>query len=96
MSESIELGSYVADVITGYSGVVIAITHWLYGCVRAGVQSKKLKEDGTFPEAVWFDIKQLFIVEEEIIEEKETKVYGDTIGGDPYLKPERARDPKSF
>lgn len=39
----VNLGQVVRDRITGYSGVVIGRTDWLYGCVRYGVQSTELK-----------------------------------------------------
>lgn len=39
MSERIELGNYVKDIVTGFSGVAVSRTEYLNGCVRYGVQS---------------------------------------------------------
>lgn len=38
------LGDRVKDEITGLSGIVIAVTQWLNGCVRMQVQPEKLKD----------------------------------------------------
>ena len=54
----IELNDVVEDRITGFTGVVIGRTEWLYGCVRFGVQSEELK-DGKPLEHQWFDEQQL-------------------------------------
>lgn len=32
--QKVELGDLVKSEITGEQGVAVAITHWLYGCVR--------------------------------------------------------------
>lgn len=53
----IKLGDNVKDTITGYTGVVVARTEWLYGCVRFGVQSKELK-DGKPMDVYWLDEAQ--------------------------------------
>ena len=55
---SIKLGDTVADNITGFSGIAIARTDWLTGCVRFGLQSKELK-DGKPIEVEWFDESRL-------------------------------------
>ena len=54
----IKLGTKVTDSITGMTGIAIARTDWLYGCVRYGVQPEELK-DGKPVEAQWFDEAQL-------------------------------------
>lgn len=41
-----ELGSRAKCKITGYEGMLIARTEWLYGCVRYTLQSGKLQESG--------------------------------------------------
>jgi len=41
----IKLGIRVKDSITGYEGVAIARTDWLYGCVRITIQGD-LDKDG--------------------------------------------------
>jgi hypothetical protein len=59
--QTIPLGSLVKDKITGFSGIATAVTVWLTGCTRYGVQPKKLKE-GKVEEATWFDQDQLSII----------------------------------
>ena len=54
----IKLGDIVQDRISGFKGIVIARTEWLYGCTGIGVKptkSKKLKDDGTPADIQWFD-----------------------------------------
>ena len=57
--KKIKLGTPVTDSITGLTGIAVARTEWLYGCMRIGVQSKKIKDDGTLNEPQWFDEAQL-------------------------------------
>ena len=52
---AIKLGQIVRDRISGFEGIVIARTEWLYGCTGIGVRSKTLKEDGTIRDTQWFD-----------------------------------------
>jgi hypothetical protein len=61
------LGDKVKDSITGFQGIVVAITNWINGCTRCGVQSQNLDEKGLPSEAQWFDEPQLcVIVEQEV------------------------------
>lgn len=39
-----KLGDTLTDSITGFTGVAIARTEWLNGCVRWTLQSKELKD----------------------------------------------------
>lgn len=43
----IALGDIVRDRITGFEGVAVCLTFWLYNCVRVGVQPTKLHEGKT-------------------------------------------------
>jgi hypothetical protein len=54
-----KLGSRAKDRITGFSGIVVARTDWLYGCTRYAVQSEELDKDGAPVEAQWFDEQSL-------------------------------------
>jgi hypothetical protein len=67
---AIELGQKVKDPITGYKGIAIGKTIWLYGCTRIGVQAIVNKE-GKVPELQWFDEPQL-----EAIPPKESRNKG--------------------
>lgn len=40
------LGSTARDKITGYEGLIIARTEWLYGCHRYILQAQKLDDKG--------------------------------------------------
>lgn len=53
----IQLGRKVKDVVTGVTGVVVARTEWLYGCVRITFQPQ-LKE-GKMPDTITLDEQQL-------------------------------------
>lgn len=50
----ITLGTMVRDKLTGFEGIAVSHTTWLYGCSRVGIQSKKL-HDGKPVEVQWFD-----------------------------------------
>lgn len=58
----INLGDRVKDKITGFYGIVVAITHWLNGCVRVSIQPEKLEKDGKIPDSQAFDEAQLVVV----------------------------------
>jgi len=54
----VELGTEVKDPITGYEGIAVCRTVYLYGCARIGVQSKVM-ENGKVPILQYFDELQL-------------------------------------
>lgn len=51
----IELGDKGKDSVTGFTGVVVARTEWLWGCVRIAIEATKLGKDGKPAEEFWFD-----------------------------------------
>ncbi len=55
---AIKLGDRVKDRTSGFSGIVLAISKYLYGCTTIGVKSEELK-DGTPIEMQWFDEQSL-------------------------------------
>lgn len=61
-AQGIALGDTARDVVTGFEGVVVAITTWLNGCVRLALQPRALK-DGKPIESQSFDVEQLELVE---------------------------------
>lgn len=83
MSEHINLGDTVRDTITGFEGVVIAATEFMYGCRRLSVQPKELK-DGSVREAETFDELQL-----EVVEPTEPREPATTGGPRPGTKSRR-------
>lgn len=58
---TIKLGDLARDTITGFTGVVVAETKWLHGCVRLTLQPKAL-HDGKPIESQTFDSPQLELV----------------------------------
>lgn len=63
----IELGVQARDKVTGYTGIVVGRTEWLYGCFRYTVQSQELK-DGKPVEPMGFDEDALEVVGASIAE----------------------------
>ena len=62
MTNEIENGDIARDGITGFEGVVICTTQWLYGCERLSLQPQALNKDGQVQEAKGFDRPQLVLV----------------------------------
>jgi hypothetical protein len=77
------------DKITGFEGIVVARDEWLNGCVRAGIQGEKLKEDGTPSDIQWFDEKQIELIAAS------TNPRRRKTGG-PTPTPKRNPDPSRF
>jgi hypothetical protein len=57
----IELGNKVKDNITGFVGIAVGRTTWLFGCNRIAVEPQELK-DGKPIEAQWFDEQRIELV----------------------------------
>jgi len=55
----VTLGKTYKDSISGFEGVAVARTTYLYGCVRVLLTPIKLKPDGDFLPDGWFDEEQL-------------------------------------
>ena len=66
----VNLGDEVLDPITGYKGVAIGLTTWLYGCERITVQMKGVNKEGELYQSQAFDEPQLKIIKKA----KKTKV----------------------
>jgi len=76
MNPKFELGDKVTDPVTGYCGIAVARTEYLWGCISIGVCSHELK-DGKPVEWQWFDENRL------------TKDTNQKIGGPQPCAPER-------
>lgn len=76
-----DLGDKVKDVITGFTGIVIAKTKYINGCSRCGVQSTELGKDGLPTESIGFDDPQLRIIAKKKVKEtsKDTGGVGDQV-----------------
>lgn len=88
--EKIELGDEAKDKITGYSGIVVAITEWLHACRRITIQPKEMK-DGQPAGNYTFDEPQVELVQKKgyLVPKQEP---GAKTGG-PSIEPTRASDP---
>ncbi len=89
MANEIELGDVVKDTISGFQGVAIGRTEWLYGCERITVQSQKLNE-GKPIACESFDLPQLVLVKKAAVKSQIKDV--NTPGG-PRPTPSRSSIP---
>ncbi len=56
---SIKLGDLARDKVTGFEGMVVAVTSWITGCDRLTLQPTKLTKDGGIAKDATFDIMRL-------------------------------------
>lgn len=82
---AINLGAAVKCSITGFQGVVVAETRWMYGCIRYLVQPVKL-EAGKMIDAQQFDEPQLIVI-------KDVKAKPVDLTGGPIRSPTRPSAP---
>ena len=59
----VKLRDIVRDQITGFEGMVVAVTKWINGCTRVIVQPQGLTSEGKPKENHVFDVEQLDIIE---------------------------------
>ncbi len=85
----VTLGKQYKDSISGFQGVAVARTTYLYGCVRVLIAPTKLKEDGDFLPDCWFDEPQLLSVRSKSIKKPSSE---DGPGG-PSRSVAPKRDP---
>ena len=86
MRPDLKLGDKARDTISGFTGIIVAITDWLNGCRRITIAPQELK-DGKRIDSDTFDCEQIERV--EIAAPKVTKPTGG-----PSISPVRERDPK--
>lgn len=93
---AIRLGQQVRDRVTGYTGIAIARTEWLNGCVRIAIQAPVDKE-GKHTDALSFDEPQIEVLNTAHVlavpEEEAHKAAKKKVGG-PYPEPKRAAAPR--
>lgn len=85
----IRLGDEVKDRISGFRGIVIAITQWFNGCSRITVATRKIGSDGK-PVDHTFDEPQLELVRAGALPRPSIDVIERTKGG-PVIEPRRQR-----
>lgn len=61
---TIQLGSKVRDMISGFSGVAVAQSVYLYGCERILIEPDRLDEKGSMIESQWVDEQRVELVEQ--------------------------------
>ena len=72
------LGKQVEDTVTGFCGIVTAVTDYLNGCTRVTVEPR-IKDDGSLPEPQYFDVQQVLVVGSGVA----SRDGGAAIGGPP-------------
>jgi hypothetical protein len=89
------LGDKVKDTVTGFEGIIVAKTDWLYGCTRCTVQPGFLDKDGKTIEAQGFDELQLELIESGVVKSKmyEAPKQAKAVIGGPAPEPSRRKDP---
>ena len=58
----VKLGDRARDVVTGFEGVAVCVSTWLYGCQRITLQPP-VGADGKLPDTACFDAPQLEVIE---------------------------------
>lgn len=95
MDGKIELGDRVRDRISGYQGLVICISDWIFGCRRPLVQGEGLTSDGKPVELQSFDEPSLELLEKGVL--KPVRPQAATVTqpktGGPQVTPLRQPDP---
>lgn len=59
------LGRQGKDTVTGFEGIIISQHQYLTGCTQYGLQPK-IKEDGSLPEAKYFDATRVQVFGEAV------------------------------
>ncbi len=83
------LGKKYKDSISGFTGVAVARTVFLHGCIRIGLCPAKVDKDGKILEDVWFDEPQLRDMRGKKVADQEVE---DANHG-PRMDAARRRDP---
>lgn len=84
---NLSLGCTAKDRISGFSGIVIAITEWLNGCQRITLAPQSISADGKLLDNQTFDAEQVEVV--TLTEFVSTKPHGG-----PAIAPTRSADPR--
>jgi hypothetical protein len=85
----IELGSRAKDKISGFEGIAVCRSTWLYGCDRYTLWAGSLDKDGKIPEGATFDEQQL-----EVLAPPAPTLLAPSDTGGPRPSPQRTPDPE--
>lgn len=70
--DNIKLGDKVKDLITGYTGIVVARTQFINGCIQYSIERKLKKGEEMHPDGVpSIDSTNLIIIEKKVIKSRE-------------------------
>lgn len=83
----LNLGDRAKDVISGFSGIVVGRTTWLYGCDRVGLQGEKLGKDGRVSDVQWFDAAQVVVVKAGVVKGAPAQMTGGPARGEETRRP---------
>lgn len=61
---TIALGSKVRDMISGFSGIAVAHSVYLYGCERILIEPDRLDDKGAMIEGQWIDEQRVEVTEQ--------------------------------
>jgi hypothetical protein len=86
----IPLGSKVRDRFTGFTGIAVAYTQWIFGCARYGVEAQQLK-DGKPLEIQWFDDQRIEMIPGEA---PTAASESQAVSGGPKLDPGYPANPR--
>ena len=92
----VKLGDRAKDIITGYRGIVVAITDWLMGCKRITIQSEELK-DGSPVDSKTFDVGHIEVLDAGAIQDRiknNDNVSNSEKPGGPRPEPSKNSAPK--
>jgi len=76
----INLGDEVRDKVTGFTGIVICLSEWFNGCLRASVQPPYDTEKKQIPNVEGFDVEQLEVITAKKAERTPKQVMRETNG----------------
>ena len=79
----INLGDKVKDIVTGFTGIAVGRTTWMYGCDRVTVQPEGVNKEGKLFETQSFDEPSLVVLK------KKAKKEGKHDTGGPNMEPHK-------
>jgi len=85
---AIKLGSKVRDSLTGFSGIAIGRTEYMYGCARIAIEPDRLDTTGKPIDVQWFDEQRV-----EVVKAQKPSVSADSSArsGGPQRDPSLSR-----
>lgn len=87
----VQLGDVAKDTISGFDGIVVCVSEWLYGCRRVTVQPRGMHEGQPIDNKT-FDSDQLVVLKPRAKEEPDASGFtgGPRIAPTPHADPMRA------